>query len=78
MPEWLCLRLAQTKKSAQYVENSTRNSAVSANPRKSQVERRLDELRLASKPACEEVKQNVEKAWRSLSIAADKASDRFQ
>lgn len=43
-----------------------------------QASRRLEELRLASKPAWEDVKQGVEKAWHSLSDAIDSASERFQ
>lgn len=45
---------------------------------KDQAEQRLEELRLASKPAWEDVKQGVEKAWHSLSDAVDNASARFQ
>ncbi len=45
---------------------------------KDQAERRLEELRLASKPAWEDVKQGVEKAWHSLSDAVDDARERFQ
>ncbi|MGB5326330.1 MAG: hypothetical protein WBN40_13025 [Pseudomonadales bacterium] len=45
---------------------------------KNQAERRLDELRLASKPAWEDVKQGVEQAWHSLSDAVDNATERFQ
>ena len=41
-------------------------------------ERRLDELRLASEPAWDDVKQGVEKAWHSLSDAVDNATERFQ
>ena len=44
---------------------------------KDQAERRLDELRLASKPAWEDVKQGVEKAWHSLSDAIDRATERL-
>lgn len=43
-----------------------------------QAKRRLVELRLASKPAWNDVKQGVEKAWHSLSDAVDDASERFQ
>lgn len=45
---------------------------------KEQAERRLEELRLASKPAWEDVKHGVEQAWHSLSDAVDRASERFQ
>lgn len=41
-------------------------------------ERRLEELRLASKPAWENVKYGVEHAWKSLSDSVDRASERFQ
>jgi F0F1-type ATP synthase membrane subunit b/b' len=40
-------------------------------------ERRLQELRLASKPAWEDVKQGVEKAWKSLETAVDRAKQEF-
>ena len=45
---------------------------------KEQAERRLEDLRLASKPAWEDVKQGVEHAWTSLSDSVDQASERFQ
>ena len=45
---------------------------------RAQAKRRLAELRLASEPAWEDVKQGVERAWRSLSDAVDSASERFQ
>lgn len=45
---------------------------------KDRADRRLDELRRASKPAWEDVKQGVEQAWHSLSDAVDRASERFQ
>jgi BMFP domain-containing protein YqiC len=45
---------------------------------KAQADRRLEELRLASKPAWEDVKKGVEQAWHSLSDAVDSASSRFQ
>ena len=45
---------------------------------KDQTERRLEELRLASKPAWEDVKKGVEQARKSLSESIDKASERFQ
>ena len=45
---------------------------------KDQAERRLEELRLASKPAWEDVKQGVEQAWSSLSKSIERASERFQ
>jgi hypothetical protein len=45
---------------------------------KMKMERRLEELRLASKPAWEDVKQGAEEAWNALSQAVDKASERFQ
>lgn len=43
-----------------------------------QAKRRLAELRLASEPTWEDVKQGVERAWHSLSDAVDSASERFQ
>jgi hypothetical protein len=43
-----------------------------------QAVRRLEELRLASKPAWEDVKLGVEQAWSSLSNAVDNASERFK
>ena len=43
-----------------------------------QAVRRLEDLKLASKPAWEDVKQGVEQAWTSLSNAVDNASKRFQ
>ena len=45
---------------------------------KDQAERRLDELRLASKPAWEDVKLGVERASNKLSDAVNRASERFQ
>lgn len=45
---------------------------------KEQMERRIEELKLASKPAWEDVKQGAEQAWRTLSNAVDNASERFQ
>ena len=41
-------------------------------------EQRLQELRLASKPAWEDVKLGVEQAWKSVANAVDSASQRFQ
>jgi hypothetical protein len=41
-------------------------------------EHRLRELRLASQPAWEEVREGVEEAWRSLSRAIDKANERLK
>lgn len=43
-----------------------------------QAVRRLEELRLASKPAWEDVRLGVEQAWNSLSNAVDNASERFK
>jgi hypothetical protein len=43
-----------------------------------QAARRLEDLRLASDPAWEDVKQGVEQAWTSLSDAVENASKRFQ
>ena len=43
-----------------------------------QAVRRLEELRLASKPAWEDVKHGVEQAWQSLSNAVDDASERLK
>lgn len=40
-------------------------------------EKRLQELRLASKPAWEDVKHGVEEAWKSVASAVDSASQRF-
>lgn len=45
---------------------------------KQQADRRLDELRVASKPAWEDVKQGAEQAWNSLSDAVERAGKRFQ
>lgn len=45
---------------------------------KDKAERRLDELRQASKPAWEDVKEGVEQAWHSLSDAVDNAAERFK
>lgn len=45
---------------------------------KEQAERRLEDLRLASKPAWEDVKQGVEHAWKSLADSVERASERFQ
>lgn len=45
---------------------------------KDRAERRLEELKLASKPAWDDVKKGVEQAWKSLSNAVDSASARFQ
>ena len=41
-------------------------------------EGRLEELRRASKPAWDDVKHGFEDAWKSLSTAVDRATDRFQ
>ena len=41
-------------------------------------EQRLAELRQAAKPAWDDVKHGFEDAWRSLSKAVDRATDRFQ
>lgn len=41
-------------------------------------EQRLQELRLATKPAWEDVKVGVEQAWKSVANAVDSASQRFQ
>jgi len=45
---------------------------------KDHAERRLEELRLASKPAWNDVKQGLEQARKSLSESIDRASERFQ
>lgn len=45
---------------------------------KDQAEKRLEDLRVASKPAWEDVKQGAEEAWNSLSDAVESASKRFQ
>lgn len=45
---------------------------------KEQAERRLEDLRLATKPAWEDVKQGVEQAWQSLAKSVERASERFQ
>ena len=45
---------------------------------KDQLNRRIEELRLSSKPAWEDVKQGVDHAWGSLSEAVDRATKRFQ
>ena len=45
---------------------------------KEQMERRLEELRLASEPAWEDVKRGTEQAWSALSDAVRKAGERFQ
>ena len=45
---------------------------------KQKADRRLDELRVASKPAWEDVKQGAEEAWSSLSDAVERAGKRFQ
>lgn len=45
---------------------------------KDQAERRLDDLRRASKPAWEDVKYGAEQAWTTLSDAVERASKRFQ
>jgi hypothetical protein len=45
---------------------------------KEKAERRLEELRRASKPAWEDVKLGVEQAWDSLSNAVERASERFK
>lgn len=44
----------------------------------SQAERRLDELRLASKPAWEDANRGAEQAWKSVADAVKKTSERFQ
>ena len=41
-------------------------------------EKRLAELREATKPAWDDVKHGFEDAWQSLSRAVDRATDRFQ
>ena len=43
-----------------------------------QAERRLEELRLASKPAWADVKHGVEQAWKSVASAVERANERFQ
>lgn len=45
---------------------------------KVRLERRVDELQNASKPAWEEVKLGVEQAWNSLSDAVNRAGERLQ
>lgn len=45
---------------------------------KLKMERRLVDMRLASKPAWEDVKQGAEEAWEKLAYAVDKAAERFQ
>lgn len=45
---------------------------------RTRLERRLEKLQNASKPAWEEVKLGVEQAWNSLSDAVDRAGERFQ
>lgn len=45
---------------------------------KDQMKRRIEELRLASKPAWEDLKHGTEKAWNSLSDAIDRAGERLQ
>ena len=45
---------------------------------KDKAERRLNELRAASKPAWEDLKLGVEQAWVSLSNAVDNAGERFK
>jgi hypothetical protein len=45
---------------------------------KVRAERRLEELKLASQPAWNDVKKGVEQAWKSLSNAVETASARFQ
>jgi len=41
-------------------------------------EERLKELRSATSPAWDDIKQGFEDAWQSLSTAVDNATDRFQ
>jgi recombinational DNA repair ATPase RecF len=45
---------------------------------KIKMERRLVDMRLASKPAWEDIKQGAEEAWDQLERAVDKAAERFQ
>ena len=45
---------------------------------KEQADRRLQELKLASKPAWEDIKHGVEQAWVSLSDSVDRAAARFK
>lgn len=45
---------------------------------KEQAERRLEDLRLASKPAWEDIKQGVEESWKSLADSVARAGERFQ
>jgi hypothetical protein len=45
---------------------------------KDRAERRLQELRLASKPAWEDVKTGLEQAQESVADAIKRASERFQ
>jgi hypothetical protein len=45
---------------------------------KEQAEQRLAELRLASKPAWEDLKLGAEQAWHFLSESVDRASERFK
>lgn len=46
--------------------------------KKREAQRRLDELRLASKPAWEDVKVGAEQAWKSLASAVERAGERFR
>ena len=46
--------------------------------RKQELERRVEDLRLASKPAWEDLKHGAEQAWRSLATAVENAGQRLQ
>ena len=45
---------------------------------KEQAQRQLQELKMASEPAWEDVKQGADQAYKSLSEAIERASKRFQ
>ena len=69
---------AKEKKKTGEVRRELKAKLSELRDAKDQVERRLEELRLASKPAWEDVKLGVEQAWHSLSDAVDHATERFQ
>lgn len=45
---------------------------------KDEMERRIEELRLASEPAWQDLKHGAEQAWNSLSDAVKRAGERLQ
>jgi hypothetical protein len=67
---------AKQKKADVQQELKEKLDAIRAS--KLKMERRLVDMRLASKPAWKDVKQGAEEAWDKLAHAVDKAAERFQ